>query len=113
MRDQSSRNQEKSMPDVIAHQMELVRRCAAPAEGLSIKAQIRRAAQRLGWPYNRTKKVWYGETEVRVGEWLVLEAQSDALLSRAEKIRGLVNANAEALARSRAQRNRRDSDIGG
>lgn len=112
MQDQPSRNWEK-MPDVIAQQMAWVRRCAAPAEGLSIKAQIRQAARRLGWPYNRTKKVWYGETEVRVREWLELEASNTALLEEAERIRGWIHGNAEALARARAQLRRTGADGSG
>lgn len=61
MADQSSGNQEMSAS---ALAQDLVRQCAAPAEGLSIKAQIRRASTRLGMPYGRVKRLWYGEARV-------------------------------------------------
>lgn len=38
----------------------LVRQVAEPRTvGDSVKAAIGRAARRLGWPYNRTKDIWY------------------------------------------------------
>ncbi len=41
----------------------LLRRLADPVvAGESVKACIRRASQRAGLPYNRTRKLWYRET---------------------------------------------------
>ena len=40
----------------------LVRRCAEPRPaGDLVKAVIRRASQRLGIPYSRTRDIWYGD----------------------------------------------------
>ena|ERR1700682_1189124 len=40
----------------------LVRRCAEPRlAGDQMKAAILRASRRLGFPFNRTKDIWYGD----------------------------------------------------
>lgn len=52
-----------------AEAAELVRLAAAPAQvGEHIKAQIMRAAQRLGFTYRRTRTLWYRETK-RIDSW--------------------------------------------
>jgi hypothetical protein len=45
-----------------AEAAELVRQAAEPRPvGDSVKAAIRRAANKLGWPHSRVKNVWYRE----------------------------------------------------
>src|ERR1700694_2734257 len=40
----------------------LVRRCAEPRPaGDQVKAAVRRASQRLGIPFSRTRDIWYGD----------------------------------------------------
>lgn len=92
MRDQNSRNRETSMHDGgVSEAMSLVRQCACPAEGLSIKAQIRQAARTVGLPFNRTKKLWYGEARVRVDEIDTLRWRAREARERAELRMGVVD----------------------
>lgn len=102
MSDQPSRNREKRMsPETVTMDaMRMVRMCAAPAEGLSIKAQIRRAATQLGLPFNRTKKIWYGEARLEVIEWELLKAseQRRAILDEMERKVGVALSQADGAA---------------
>lgn len=43
---------------------ERLRADVAPAG--SVKGRIRDAARRLGWPYSRTKSIWYADERVRL-----------------------------------------------
>ena len=46
----------------ISEALTLVRCCAEPRlAGESVKAAIRRASQRLDFPFTRTKDLWYGD----------------------------------------------------
>jgi hypothetical protein len=80
--------------------MSMVRQCAAPAEGLSIKAQIRNAARALGWPYSRTRKVWYGEAAVRGYEWRQLESRAQKLRYTASEMERVQHEISEIRART-------------
>ena len=89
--------------------MRMVRECAAPAEGLSIKAQKRRAAQILGWTFNRTEDVWYGEAKVSVEEWLVLQWKAKQVRERAEQRMRLVNEIRQKVDRAFPDKGSRDN----
>jgi hypothetical protein len=46
----------------ISEEQALVRRCAEPRPaGDQVKAAILRSSRRLGFPFNRTKDIWYGD----------------------------------------------------
>ena len=46
----------------ISEAQALVRRCAEPrTAGDQVKAAILRSSRRLGFPFNRTKDIWYGD----------------------------------------------------
>ena len=83
-----------------AEGMELVRRCARPAEGLSIKGQIRQASNTLGWPFNRTKKIWYGEAVIKVTEMDMLRARVSELERKAANREGLLNETRQRVERT-------------
>lgn len=56
--------QDRKMSDVA-----LIRECAAPImPGESVKAQINRAARRLGWAYWRTYNAWYSKVSLSAEE---------------------------------------------
>lgn len=51
---------ERSEMSSVAEASLLVRKVAEPRPvGDKVKSAIRRAAQRLGWPFSRTKDIWY------------------------------------------------------
>jgi hypothetical protein len=80
-----------SPDDISRRAAAMVRRCAAPAEGLTIAAQISRAARRLRWHPGRAKKIWYGEARLRVEEWEELRQRVAELERRSTERTGLVN----------------------
>lgn len=57
----------------------------------SAKAAIRRACQRLGWSYTRTRDVWYGDarriTVAEMDQLRALEQERDHAAARAEQHR--------------------------
>lgn len=59
----------------------------------SAKAAIRRACQRLGWTYTRTRDVWYGDarriTVAEMDQLRALEQERDHAANRAEQRRHL------------------------
>jgi len=59
----------------------LVRRCAEPRPaGDTVKGAVRRASQRLGIPFTRTRDIWYGDAKR-------IDAQEmDRLRSEAENV---------------------------
>lgn len=53
---------ERSEMSSVSEASSLVRRVAEPRDvGDSVKAAIVRAARRLGFPFSRTKDLWYGD----------------------------------------------------
>ena len=100
MWDKFSRNREMLEIDSTAEGMELVRQCARPAEGQSIGGQILQASRVLGWPFNRTKKIWYGEAVIKVAEMDLLRARVRELERKAAHREGLLNETRQRVERT-------------
>lgn len=64
---------EKSEMSVLEFSSNALQQKVAPAGiAAGVSARIRYAAHKLGWPYNRTKDIWYADPRVSVnGEELV------------------------------------------
>lgn len=70
---------------------ELIQRIAEPRPvGDSVKAAIGRAAGRLGWPYSRTKDVWYQDARRIDAEELDALRRKDAQLDWERAVESVV-----------------------
>lgn len=96
MSEQSSEDVDQNMSSV-AEMTSLLRAVAAPTDpGEGVKAAIGRAARRLGLPWGRAKRLWYGEAR-RVDAWemdaarrfLAARAKNNAAALRMEHARAL------------------------
>ena len=47
----------------IAEAKSLVRRCAEPVAVGGVKGAVRQASRRLGFPFTRTRDIWYGDAK--------------------------------------------------
>lgn len=109
MSEDRSENPEMYTADqVIEETRRMVRECAAPAEGLSIKAQKRRAAQYIGLTFNRLEDLWYGEAKPSVEEWLLIQWRARQARERAERRMGLVDDIRQKVNRAFPDRDERD-----
>src|SRR5690606_32391826 len=93
---------------VIEETKRMVRQCAAPAEGLSIKAQKRQAARYLGLTFNRLEDLWYGEAKPSVEEWLLIQWRARQARERAERRMGVADEIRQKVDRAFPDRDERD-----
>lgn len=95
MSDTQSEDVDQNMSSV-AEMTSLLRAVAAPADpGEGVKAAIGRASRRLGLPWGRAKRLWYGEAR-RVDAW-EMDAARRYLAAREKN-----NANALRMEHARA-----------
>lgn len=95
----------------ISNSMRLVQIAAEPRPpGDSVRAAIGRACRKLGWRFNRTREIWYGNAR-RIGanemdQLRALERERDAKSSATERARYL-----EQLAVLRTRLQMRDPEF--
>ncbi len=86
----SQKLREKSQSSWSAEATELVKQCAEPAPLRdTVKAGVRRAAQKLGFTFNRTYDFWYGRAG-RIDATEIDHLREQAALTRDQTVNDLV-----------------------